>query len=206
MPGKRKIGIMGGTFDPIHFGHLVISEVSRFEFDLEKIIFIPTGVPPHKATYMVTNPEHRYNMVQLAIEDNPNFEISPIEIERPGPSYTVDTLRQLVNNYPDTEFYLITGADAILEITTWKSFEQLAELCYFIAATRPGYQNENFLKQIKILPGKLPEKIFPIEVPGVAVSSTEIRKRIAQGKPIKYLLPQKIENYIFQNRLYHPNL
>lgn len=202
MLNKQKIGIMGGTFDPVHYGHLVIAESARSEFGLEKIIFIPTGEPPHKKAYRITDAEDRYNMVQMAIADNDNFAISRIEIERPGPSYTVDTLMQLHSLHPEIDPYIITGADAIVEILTWKNVSFIAALCHFIAATRPGYSLDRLNQEINGLPPVIRQKILTIEIPGVAISSTEIRKRLAENKPISYLLPGQVEKYIRQKKLY----
>lgn len=197
---------MGGTFDPVHFGHLLIAEEAGHQFDLEKIIFIPAGIPPHKLKYNITSADCRYKMVELAIEGNEKFDLSPIEITRPGPSYTVDTISELKSLHADSDFYLITGADAIVEILSWNRVAELAGLCYFIAATRPGYNFERLDSEISSLPEFLNKKIFTVEIPGLAISSTEIRKRVARGLPIKYLLPEKVEKYIFQNSLYRVNV
>ena len=199
---QTKIGIMGGTFDPIHNGHLVIAEAARHEYALDKVLFIPAGEPPHKESYLITNAEDRYNMVELAIEGNEKFEISPIEIQRPGPSYTVDTLSQLKNIYKESEFFIITGADAIVELLTWKETGRLASLCSFIAATRPGFDLKRLNDELKAFPQNLKRKIVAMEVPGMAISSTDIRNRRGENKPISYLLPEKVEKYIFQENLY----
>lgn len=202
MPGKVKIGIMGGTFDPIHYGHLLIAEVARHKFDLQKIIFIPTGSPPHKKVYQVSEANDRLKMVELAITENINFALSTIEINRTGLSYTVDTMTELSKLDPETEYYVITGADAIVEILTWERVADLAGLCYFIAATRPGYDFNRLDNEIQNMPDFLQKKIFTIEIPGLAISSTEIRKRVMENQPIRYLLPDKVAAYIGQRKLY----
>jgi nicotinate-nucleotide adenylyltransferase len=191
---------MGGTFDPIHIGHLIIAEESRYRFQLDKVIFIPAGIPPHKPDQPITDKEDRYRMTVLATEDNPAFETSRVEMDRPGPSYMVDTLAEIKRTYgEETRLYLITGADTILEILTWHQPEQLVRMCELIAATRPGYD----LAQVeKRLPGEFVERTIFFEMPGVNISSTELRKRVADGIPIRYLVPKAVEEYIIENKLY----
>lgn len=198
----NRIAIMGGTLDPVHFGHLVAAEGARSEFDLDKVIFVPAGNPPHKNNYSVTDAEYRFAMTRLAISTNPNFEASRIEVEREGPSYTVDTVKAFQEIYAgSTEIFFITGADAILEILTWKKVEELMQVCTFIAATRPGYP----LDELKYRIGannEILNKIIFLEVPALAISSTDIRRRVKQGKSIKYLVPDSVERYIVKNGLY----
>jgi len=198
---KKKIGIMGGTFDPIHYGHLVTAEVARVRFHLDEVIFIPAGLPPHKQLARVTEPRHRYNMTMMATGTNPYFTVSDMELERVGPSYTYDTVTSLQNEAAakgeEAEIFFITGADAILEIMEWHKIHDLAEKCTFIAATRPGY----VLEDLQLNPS-LQHKIYFLEVPALAISSTDIRRRIHEGEPIKYLVPEEVENYIYKYRLY----
>jgi nicotinate-nucleotide adenylyltransferase len=199
----QRVGIMGGTFDPIHFGHLVTAEAARWEFALEKVIFVPTGRPPHKKAYSVSELEARYQMTVLATSSNPYFEVSRIEIDRQGYSYTVDTIADFRRHYgPGTELYFITGADAILEIMTWKSVDRLLQECYFIAATRPGFQLQRLEETKPLLPVEGRHRIHLIEVPALAISSTDIRWRVQNKKPIKYLLPEAVEGYIRTKGLY----
>lgn len=199
----RKIGIMGGTFDPIHYGHLVLAEHVRTQFELEKIIFIPAGIPPHKDNSNVTNTQHRYFMTLLAIITNPYFEVSKIEIEDKNVSYTINTIKKLKNIYSnDIELYFITGADALCEIDTWKEPELLFKLCNFIGATRPGINEEKLREKIHYLINKYDAKIFITAVPALAISSTDIRERIKTGKSIKYIVPESVEYYIYKNNLY----
>lgn len=203
MSNFKRIGIMGGTFDPIHFGHLVTAEAARDSFKLERVFFVPSGNPPHKKNYPVTDAEHRYLMTNLAVTANPYFEVSPIEIERKGYSYTIDTVTEFYNKYKDqAELYFITGADAILEILTWKSVERITELCSLIAATRPETHLEELQRFIKELPNNIGEKIHIMEVPALAISSTDIRRRVANHRTIKYLLPDAVEQYIVKKGLY----
>ncbi len=200
----KRIGLMGGTFDPIHQGHLVTAEAVRSRFDLDKVVFVPSGQPPHKAGQIITGKEKRFLMTELATVTNPYFEVSRVEMDRPGASYAIDTVlyfRRLLE--PGSEIYFITGADAILEIITWKDVDRLFENCTFIAATRPGYDlsaMERIVRQ-QLKPGYL-QKIIPIEVTAMAISSTDIRRRVAEGRTIKYLLPEPVEYYINKNDLY----
>ncbi|MDA8235280.1 MAG: nicotinate-nucleotide adenylyltransferase [Clostridia bacterium] len=200
---KIKIGLMGGTFDPVHYGHMVTAEAARYEFQLDKVIFVPSGHPPHKAGSPVTGAEHRYFMTALAVTSNPNFEVSKVEIDRVGPSYTVDTIKYFLDQYHgEAEVYFITGVDAIREILTWRKVEDLLELCYFIAATRPGYQLWEMHQRLSVLLSHQLERIKTMEVPALAISSTDIRNRVRKGRPIKYLLPELVESYIIKNKLY----
>ena len=196
----KRIGIMGGTFDPIHYGHLVAAEEARWKFGLDVVIFVPAGQPPHKPPEGITDKEHRYNMVVLATCPNPHFLVSRVEIDRPGPSYAIDTVREFKKQFGQgTEIFFITGADAVLEILTWHEAEKLIELCDFIAATRPGYDLDAMYRK---LPEKFLEHIHPLPIPGIAISSTEIRRRVREGLPIKYLVPEPVEQYILKHGLY----
>lgn len=197
------IGIMGGTFDPVHYGHMVIAECARHEFQLDKVVFVPSGRPAHKKGHVITDADHRYRMVELAVAGNPFFEISRAEVDRPGPSYAVDTLMDFQRSYgPEAGLYFITGADAIVEILNWKRVNEVMGLCSFIAATRPGYSLPQLKRAIRTLPPDFQKKIFTFEIPGIAVSSTELRQRVQAGQPVKYLLPEAVEKYIFDQKLY----
>jgi nicotinate-nucleotide adenylyltransferase len=201
---KRRIGLMGGTFDPIHQGHLVTAEAARSEFSLDKVIFVPSGSPPHKLGLKISSKEQRYLMTVLATAANPYFEVSRVELERPGESYAIDTVRYFKSKMDhESELFFITGADAIFEIVTWKDVEGLFDRCTFIAATRPGFNldalREKLLKKLSVHHLK---KIIPLEVPAMAISSTDIRRRISNNRTVKYLLPEEVENYIYKNNLY----
>ncbi len=198
----KSLAIMGGTFDPIHYGHLVAAEHVRHQFQCEKVLFVPAARPPHKENKKISPVEHRLAMTRLAVQSNPYFEVSTIEIERPGLSYTIDTVKTLKEIYRPETIYFITGADAVLEIITWKSVEELLSLCFFVAATRPGYDLTNLKEKLKMLPQKYLNKILPTYIPALAISSTDIRRRVAEKAPIKYLLPESVEQYIFAHRLY----
>ncbi len=197
-----KIGIMGGTFDPIHYGHLVAAEGARHHFDLEVVVFVPAARPPHKGARAITDPAHRLNMTVLATGSNPDFEVSDVEIKRMGTSYTIETVSYFHQAWPDSDICFITGADAVLEILTWHRVRELLDLCSFIAATRPGYRLENLAETLKGLPPGYIDRISVMEVPALAISSTDIRDRVRRGMPIKYLLPEEVENYIYEKGLY----
>ncbi len=199
----ERLAIMGGTFDPIHYGHLVTAEAVRHQFQINKVLFVPTGHPPHKPFFDVSHTEHRYLMTVLATVTNPYFDVSRIEIDRKGITYTIDTIQHLKKIYgSNTELYFITGADAIHEILTWKDPEEVLRLCTFIAATRPEYHKKDLLKKIEQLRQQYGSKIDFLEVPSLAISSSDIRKRVQENRPIKYLLPEPVENYIFKFGLY----
>ncbi len=201
---SKKIGIMGGTFDPIHLGHLVAAEAARCDFEMEKVIFVPSGQPPHKKDASISHKEFRYLMTVLATAANPYFEVSRTEIERKGDSYTIDTVKYMKEKMmPGGELFFITGADAILEIMTWKNVEELLDVATFIAATRPGYNLKELRERLSFkLHKRYMERIIPIEVPAMAISSTDIRNRLKEQRSIKYLLPESVENFIYKNGLY----
>lgn len=192
----RKIGIMGGTFDPIHYGHLLAAEESLRNLDLDEVIFVPTGSPPHKSA--VTYPQARYDMTLLATYGVSYFSVSDTELRRNGYSHTVDTLREFHETMPDAQFFFITGLDAILSLPTWKSYMELPDLCTLVTVTRPGYP----VSGIHSLPEIVREALVFVEIPPFSVSSTDIRARRSQGKEIRYLVPEPVELYISKQRLY----
>ncbi|MGI6632976.1 MAG: nicotinate-nucleotide adenylyltransferase [Bacillota bacterium] len=197
------IGIMGGTFDPIHYGHLRAAEEVRQGFGLERVVFVPSGQPPHKIAEEVTSPEQRYLMTLLATSDNPHFEVSRIEIDRCGPSYTLDSLRHFRETYSrEKAIYFITGLDAILDIRTWKGYNELFNLADFIAVTRPGYSVQTLNDLGEALGDERFSKIHPFPVTLLAIASTEIRRKVREGKSIKYLVPDSVMEYIEKERLY----
>ncbi|MCO5385718.1 MULTISPECIES: nicotinate-nucleotide adenylyltransferase [Desulfosporosinus] len=198
----NRLGIMGGTFDPIHYGHLVAAEMARAEFKLSKVLFIPTGTPPHKDRKDISAAEMRYEMVKLAIQDNPAFDISRVEIEREGPSYTVETLRVLRRDWPEHELYFITGSDALLEIFSWREAEEIFRLIQYIGAARPGFDASDFFLKVQHEHPETQGKIHYLEVPALAISSTDIRARVRRREPIRYLLPETVRLYLEQHRLY----
>lgn len=198
-----KIGIMGGSFDPIHNGHLVLAEQIRTQFELDKIYFIPAGNPPHKIGVDMTCKEDRYNMTKLAIETNQFFELSDIEIKKDITTYTIETIKELRNTInKDDQLFFITGADAILLIDTWKSYTELFKLVTFIGATRPGISPEELQEKIRDIVERYDADIRLTTVPALAISSTDIRNRVKSGQSIKYLLPETVEKYIYDKCLY----
>jgi len=185
---------MGGTFDPIHHGHLVAASEVQSLFALEEVIFVPTGQPWQKAGTQVSAAEHRYLMTVVATASNPRFTVSRVDIDRPGPTYTIDTLRDLREQRPDDELFFITGADALHDILSWKDAEQLWDLAHFIGVTRPGHVLSD-----KGLPAA---GVTLQEVPAMAISSTDCRGRVAQGEPVWYLVPDGVVQYINKYSLY----
>lgn len=199
----KRLAIMGGTFDPIHIGHLMTAEEVRHEFDIDQVVFIPTGYPPHKENNRVTHSEHRYLMTVLATVENPHFNVSRIEIDRPGKTYTVDTIKEIKEMYtPDMKIYFITGADAVNEILTWKHAEELMRICEFVAVTRPGYNKKRLKAKLDELRKSFECTVHFLEVPALAISSSDIRRRVEKGRPIQYLVTQSVEKYIHKFKLY----
>lgn len=197
----KRIGIMGGTFDPIHFGHLVTAEHAREAFNLDEVIFMPAGLPVMKKDRGVSNKEDRFNMVKLAIEPNPYFKVSRMELDRPGDTYTYDTLKELKDVLPkDTQLYFITGADAIIDVLTWKNARGIGKYASFIAATRPGYDIEEAQRSFEHI--NFPVEISYLEIPALAISSSYMRERIKHGESIRYLTDAKVVTYIHNHALY----
>lgn len=203
-----RYGVMGGTFNPIHNGHLVTAEEARMQFALDKVIFMPAGKPPHKpdrADETVLSAEERYLMAVIATASNPHFIVSRLEVDRPGVSYTIDTVRKLNKIYDGAKIFFITGADAVWEILTWKDPEKIVDFCTFIAATRPGYSLDKF-KELRLAPNDINKALIPkvefMKIPALAISSTGIRQRIQNGHPIRYLVPEGVLNYIYKSGFY----
>jgi len=189
-----RLGVMGGTFDPIHHGHLVAASEVQSLFGLDEVVFVPTGQPWQKAAQDVSPAEDRYLMTVIATASNPRFTVSRVDIDRPGPTYTIDTLRDIRAERPDAELFFITGADALAEILSWKDSELLFELAHFIGVTRPGHELSD---------KGLPEhRVTLQEVPAMAISSTDCRARVAGGEPVWYLVPDGVVQYINKYRLY----
>ena len=201
-----RVGIMGGTFDPVHHGHLVTAEEARVQFTLEHVYFVPNRFPPHKQLDQVTDPEHRFRMTSLAVRTNPRFSVSRLEIDRRGPSYTIDTLLALRAEHSARDLYYITGADAILQIVRgeWERSAELLTLCQYIAASRPGFPIDvHDLRRYNVTRQHL-DNLHVMEIPALSISSTDIRRRVAEGRPIRYLLPDEVAAYIAEHGLYRP--
>jgi nicotinate-nucleotide adenylyltransferase len=186
---------MGGTFDPIHHGHLVAASEVQARFDLDEVIFVPTGRPWQKSDREVSMAEDRYLMTVIATASNPRFSVSRVDIDRDGPTYTADTLSDLADRYPDDELFFITGADALEQIVSWKRVDELFDRAHFIGVTRPGFRLDSH---------NLPDgAVSLIEVPAMAISSTACRDRVRAGEPVWYLVPDGVVQYISKRRLYH---
>jgi len=193
---QRKIGVMGGTFDPIHHGHLVAASEVADRFALDEVLFVPTGQPWQKSEKDVSPAEDRYLMTVVATASNPRFSTSRVDIDRVGPTYTADTLADLHRQMPDAELYFITGADALSQILSWRKVEEMFALAHFIGVTRPGYELGD---------GHLPKgSVTLVEIPAMAISSTDCRERVAAGRPVWYLVPDGVVQYITKRSLYLP--
>jgi nicotinate-nucleotide adenylyltransferase len=189
---RPRVGIMGGTFDPIHHGHLVAASEVAQNYDLDEVIFVPTGQPWMKTG--VSSGEHRYLMTVIATAANPRFTVSRVDLERQGPTYTIDTLRDIQAERPDAELYFISGADAIAQIMEWKDHEELWKLAKFVAVSRPGHA-----LSIRGLPE---QSVSSMEVPALAISSSDCRARVSGGYPVWYLVPDGVVQYITKHHLY----
>ncbi|GAB3196608.1 nicotinate-nucleotide adenylyltransferase [Nocardioides hungaricus] len=188
---------MGGTFDPIHHGHLVAASEVQAWFDLDEVVFVPTGDPWQKSDRVVTPAEHRYLMTVIATASNPRFTVSRVDVDRAGPTYTIDTLRDLRAQRPDAELYFITGVDALADIFSWRDAGELFELAQFVGCTRPGYA----LDEAAI--GAIPaDRVTMVEIPALAISSTDCRDRTRRGEPVWYLVPDGVVQYIAKHHLY----
>lgn len=199
----KKIGILGGTFDPIHYGHLILAEQARGEANLEQVIFMPAMVQPFKIHTKIADGSHRYAMLLEATNDNPNFSVSDIELNSPEISYTIKTLKYCKKNLgDDVELYFIIGTDAFLGLEKWYEAEELLRDFSFIIGSRPGYKEQELKLKAKYFEEKYMTKIIQINNSEVEISSSNIKERIQEGKSIKYLLPKSVEEYIFKNNLY----
>jgi nicotinate-nucleotide adenylyltransferase len=192
--GRRRLGIMGGTFDPVHIGHLVCAEEARWQFGLDEVVFVPAGQPWQKR--QVTPAEDRYLLTVLATASNPHVSVSRLEIDRGGPTYTLETLRALREFHSAADLFFITGADAVLEILTWKDPDSVLQTARFIAATRPEFD----LGKLDL--GRFGDRVSVIQIPALAISSTDIRRRVREGRPIHYLVPAEVASYIEERHLY----
>ncbi len=187
-----RIGILGGTFNPIHIGHLILGEEALWKLNLDKVIFVPVYLPVHKEEEVILDAQHRLKMALLATEGNPKFEVSKIEIDSKQKSYSVDTLKEFRKQYgPGAELFFITGSDSLKELVSWKKIDEIFKLSRFIVAERPGFPIE-----------KIPDEIQTVIITEIEVSSSEVRKRLKEKKSIRYLVPDKVREYIENNRLY----
>ncbi|WP_268875625.1 nicotinate-nucleotide adenylyltransferase [Mycolicibacterium fluoranthenivorans] len=198
---RRRLGVMGGTFDPIHHGHLVAASEVADQFELDEVVFVPTGQPWQKRDRRVTAAEDRYLMTVIATAANPRFSVSRVDIDRGGATYTTDTLRDLAGSNPDSDLYFITGADALASILSWQNWEELFSLARFVGVSRPGYEldGEHIAEAMKELPE---DALTLVEVPALAISSSDCRLRAQQSRPIWYLVPDGVVQYVSKRGLY----
>jgi len=199
---KQKIGLLGGSFNPIHTGHLLLAESARDQYELDKVLFIPTGNNTFKISHDEISREHRLKMVELAIADNPCFEVMTHEIDQMGVTYTIDTVEEIKKIFPEGDFYFITGADLMFEITLWKGAPELLKSVKFITTFRPGYSHEKLDNRIEELQEIYDASIFKLYTTEMDIASSDIRSRIKNGYSIRYLLPRAVEEYIYAEKLY----
>lgn len=193
-----RIGIFGGSFNPVHYGHLILAENARAEFGLDRVIFIPAGSPPHKPNARLARDSQRLGMIELAIKGNPAFEVSNYELKKGGMSYTYDTIRHHSNTIgKGAKLFFIMGIDLLMQIHTWKKSEGLLDMCTFLVGTRPHFP-------VSSIPEKIRSKVRIFRIPLLEISGTYIRRVLREGRSIKYLVPEKVEEYITKNRLYAP--
>jgi nicotinate-nucleotide adenylyltransferase len=196
-----RLGILGGTFDPIHYAHLVVAEECRYRLDLDHVLLVPSAQPPHKQGRRVAPAADRLRMVELAVANNPRLRVSRLEVDREGPSYSVDTVRALRQEHgPEAELFFIIGVDALSEMITWREPRALLRLCKLAVVSRPTY-NLDLTPLLPRLP-ELAERVVRVPVPALDISSTDLRRRVARGEPIKYQLPEAVELYIREHGLY----
>jgi nicotinate-nucleotide adenylyltransferase len=198
----KKVGIMGGTFNPIHYGHLFLAENALEQMRLDKILFMPSKNPPHKNKQDLVSDMQRADMVRLAIKENPNFELSTLEYERDGTTYTVDTLTLLTKEHPDTEYYFIVGADSLFMMQDWKNPQMIFQLSTVLVTGRDHINKDQLDRQQKFLEITYGARILSFDMPAIGISSAEIRKRITENKTIRYYVPTEVMEYIKENRLY----
>ena len=197
--GRRRVGVMGGTFDPVHHGHLVAASEVQAWFGLDEVVFVPTGQPWQTQERQVSAAEDRYLMTVIATASNPRFWVSRVDIDREGPTYTIDTLRDLKSELPDADLYFITGADALSDIFTWRDADELFELAHFVGCTRPGFPMDR-----STLKGIPHDRVTIVEIPALAISSSDCRARRMRGEPVWYLVPDGVVQYITKYALYAP--
>ena len=201
MEKRKKIGIMGGTFNPSHFGHLLLAETAYHQFDLDEILIMPTKNPYYKKLTNTVTEENRVEMVRLAIEDNPHFHLSKEELNREGTTYTVETLKNLTTENPDCDYFFIMGADSLYHIESWKEPEAILQMAVIVVAGRGG-SSSSLTSQIEYIENKYDANISLLNSPNLEISSNDIRRRIRAGESIRYLLPQSVADYIYTNHLY----
>lgn len=199
---RERIGLFGGTFDPPHLGHLILAAEARFQLELTRLLWALTPDPPHKQVQSITPTEHRLAMVQLAIEDNPSFELSRVELDRPGPHYTSDTIKLLADQHPGAEIVPVIGGDSLHDLPTWHHPQELIYAAHWIGVMRRPGESTNLEALEHELPG-ISSKVHYVDAPLLEIASREIRSRVAEGRPFRYYLPKPVYHYINQHHLYH---
>ena len=208
MPKKfvhERFGLFGGTFDPPHVGHLILASEAKSQLDLTRVLWTVTPDPPHKQDQTITSLEHRLAMVKLAIEDEPTFELSDIELNRPGPHYTVDTIKLLAEEHPGVEIVPIIGGDSLNDLPTWHHPEEIVYAAHWVGVMRRPGEKTNLQALERKLPG-ISAKVHYVDAPLLEIASREIRNRAATGKPFRYYLPESVYDYIEHHQLYHPHV
>lgn len=197
-----RVGVFGGTFDPVHLGHLILAEQCREQGRLDEVWFIPAARPPHKLNHEITTFAQRVEMLALAIAGNPAFKISEVEKDRPGPSFTVHTLTELKQQYPQVEFFLLVGSDSLRDVPKWYASARIAELTSFLVMPRPGHGQVDIETVRAALPAGTPMRVEVVDSPLIDIASTDLRHRAAQGRSLRYLVPRAVEMYILERKLY----
>ncbi len=198
---SQKLGVLGGTFDPVHHGHLVAAQEALFQLGLDWVLFVPAGTPPHKPKRPISPDAHRLRMLELALTDQPHFAISRVDVDRPGPHYTMETLTLLHEAWgPDVTFYFVEGTDSLADILNWRDPARILDLCRLAVVNRPDVEVD-LARLEAALPG-LRAKLHWVEMPLLEISSTDLRRRVREGRPISYLLPPEVEAYVLENGLY----
>jgi nicotinate-nucleotide adenylyltransferase len=200
----QRIGVIGGTFDPLHYGHLAAAEEVRVRLNLSRVLFVVAGIPPHKLNEEVTPVEHRVAMVELGIASNPHFQISRVDVDRPGPSYSVDTISILLEQYGrGTEVFFIMGLDSLVEVPAWHDPGRLIQLCHLVAVTRPGFDVD--MRRLEASVPGISSRVEIVDMPALDISSSDLQRRVSEGLPIKYQVPEEVERYINEQHLYRPS-
>ena len=199
-----RLGILGGTFDPVHYGHLLLAETCRQELRLNEVRLIPAGLPPHKTDAHISDGHARADMLKLAVSGYPEFVVDRREIRRHGPSYSVDTLTELTAEFPDAELFFLMGADSLRDVPSWRQPERIAELATIVAVNRPGTASPTAQQVDEWIGSHLARRVVIVSMPGTDVSSTDMRQRVAAGRGLRFLTPRAVEAFVNQHRLYHP--
>jgi nicotinate-nucleotide adenylyltransferase len=196
-----RLGIYGGTFDPVHYGHLILAEECRERCHLNEVWFLPTGAPPHKAGREISSATARKEMLEIAVAGLPQFKVSTLELDRPGPHYTVETLSEIRRTRPDDEIFLLIGGDSLEEFSTWREPERIAELATIVAVNR-GRMSIDLKRMHPMLGDKVASRVQVVSMPGVEISASDLRRRVAEGRSVRFQTPRGVEQYILQHRLY----